>query len=158
MVEQSPEQSHSGPVSRTIPQWNSLQTIPTRPQWNSLQNNPKIEQSPEQSHSGTVSLMKLLLNTQRILYSPYCSTCSRQTCLCKNISDSFFLPPPPPTQAIQCSKSRQFTAVKKVYTVTCQGFLQLDDIRGQHDTHLRIIKGRRETLEGHINHMLYNKG
>ena len=38
-----------------------------------------------------------------------------------------------------------------------QGFLQLDDMWSQHDPHLRIIGGHRETLEGHSIHMLQNK-
>ena len=33
-----------------------------------------------------------------------------------------------------------------------QGFLQLDDIGSEHDPHLRIIGGHRETLEGHNIH------
>ena len=39
-----------------------------------------------------------------------------------------------------------------------QGFLQLDDMWSQHDPHLRIIGGRRETLGGYIIYMLQNKG
>ena len=38
-----------------------------------------------------------------------------------------------------------------------QGFLQLGDIGGQHDPHLRIIGDHRETLGGHIIPMLQNK-
>ena len=38
-----------------------------------------------------------------------------------------------------------------------QGFLQLDDVGGQHDPYLRIIGGHRETLEGHAIHMLQNE-
>ena len=37
-------------------------------------------------------------------------------------------------------------------------FLQLDDIGGQHDHHLRIIGGGRKTLEGYTTHMLQSKG
>ena len=39
-----------------------------------------------------------------------------------------------------------------------QGFLQLDDVWGQHDPNLRIIRGHRGTYGGHIIHMLQNKG
>ena len=44
-------------------------------------------------------------------------------------------------------------------TVICyhnQGLLHWDDIGGQHDP--RLIRGRRETLEGPIIHVLQNKG
>ena len=39
-----------------------------------------------------------------------------------------------------------------------QGFLQLDDIGGQHDPHLRIVGGHHETLEGRNFQMLQNEG
>ena len=39
-----------------------------------------------------------------------------------------------------------------------QGFLQLDDTGSQHDLHLRIVGGHLEVLEGHVLHMLQNKG
>ena len=39
-----------------------------------------------------------------------------------------------------------------------QGFLQLDDIGGQRNPHLRIIGDHRETLEGNSINMLQNKG
>ena len=35
-----------------------------------------------------------------------------------------------------------------------KGFLQLDDIRSQHDPHLRIVGDHHETLEGYNTHML----
>ena len=38
-----------------------------------------------------------------------------------------------------------------------QGFLQLDEVGGQHDPHLRIIGGH-EILEGHTIHMFHIKG
>ena len=31
----------------------------------------------------------------------------------------------------------------------CEGFLQLEDIGGQHDPHLRLVGCHHETLEGH---------
>ena len=39
-----------------------------------------------------------------------------------------------------------------------QGFLQLNDIGGQHDPHLRVIGCHHETLEGRNIQMLQNEG
>ena len=55
-----------------------------------------------------------------------------------------------------------FDSHEKCETVQCsvsgyQGFQQLDGIGSQHDPHLRIIGGHRETLEGHGIQMSENK-
>ena len=44
----------------------------------------------------------------------------------------------------------------RITYITSGGFLQPDDIGVQHDPHLRIIGGHRETLGEHIIHMLQN--
>ena len=45
----------------------------------------------------------------------------------------------------------------KIFYSMCQGFLQLDDIRGQHDPHMRITRDPHEILEGHTIHNLQMK-
>ena len=73
----------------------------------------------------------------------------------RNIFCSFF--------CAWCGLSR-FKFKSNVITVhlslffSLQGFLQLDDTGGQHDPHLRSIRGHHETLEGHNIHMLQNEG